>query len=763
MSIMSKIKKFVPKGLKAVAVSGAILATGMLGLHAVRVHAASTYNCDANSVVWCGASSSSNLISKYNNGDGHNSAGSIHNIYDWFKISSSDISGMESDAVSGSVNRDGDVYAGSTLVATNALTAGREDISGSTKRVDNGTTFYSRKPSVSFLDGSLSAMVVMKNGVFQFAILNSCGNPVTGTPKKPNYSILKQVRAEGSSSYSSNVTVKSGTTVQYQITVSSTGAVPVDNVKVRDSLPSDITYTSGSLKWNGNSISSAKASDFFGSNGLIMASLKNGSKSVFTFNAVAGKTSATSNSCKAETLNNEGYISTTGLSTEQSGAKVTTQCTPPPPQVTLTCNELTLTPGSIDQTTGDQSYALTATGSAKNATITGYNFTFGDGATKTINTSATSASTTHTYVPGTYTASVNVAATADGKSYNATSANCQKSITVKQPTPGTLTCDELTLTPGTAESNGDTPYTLQATASESKATIASYTFQFGDGATKTINTSATSASTTHTYAPGTYNAAVTVNGTVNGKSVSESSTNCAGSLTVKPPTPPPTPVYTCDGLTATPAGDADAEGNVAYNLVATASASNATITSYGFNFGDNSPSQTVTSGNTSASIIHTYAPGTYTAQVTVTVTLGDGTQKQVTSNACKAQITVAPQTCTSPTNGKTYPKGSSECQQPPTCTAPNGKTYPKGSSQCAPTCTSPTNGQTYPAGSSQCAPTCESPTTGKTYPMGSSECQPTATVLPNTGPGNIIGLFAGATAAGFAGYRLFLMRRLARR
>jgi len=37
------------------------------------------------------------------------------------------------------------------------------------------------------------------------------------------------------------------------------------------------------------------------------------------------------------------------------------------------------------------------------------------------------------------------------------------------------------------------------------------------------------------------------------------------------------------------------------------------------------------------------------------------------------------------------------------------------------------------------------------------------TQLPNTGAGNVLGLFASATVAGFVGYRLYLSRRLARR
>jgi LPXTG-motif cell wall-anchored protein len=234
---------------------------------------------------------------------------------------------------------------------------------------------------------------------------------------------------------------------------------------------------------------------------------------------------------------------------------------------------------------------------------------------------------------------------------------------------------------------------------------------------------------------------VTVNGTVSGKQVSETSANCAGTITVKPPVVPPTPVYTCDGLTAVQTGAADAAGNQEYTLTATASASNATITNYVFTFGDQNQTQTVTSSNTAAVATHTYAPGTYNPSVQVTVTLPDGTTKQVTAAACATKITIAAPTCTAP-NGQTYPVGSAQCQPQQTCTAPNGQTYPTGSSQCTPTCTSPTNGQTYP--------------------MGSVECQPPAPTLPNTGAGDTLALFAGVSLGAAILHWLFIGRRFGR-
>jgi hypothetical protein len=155
-------------------------------VHAQNVSISGATNCDANSVMWCGASSVNDISSKYNNGDGHNSAASIHDIYSFYGISASDISSMNSNGtsvVAGSVDINGNVYDGSgNKVATGAITGGREDIAGSIKEDVNGTIFYERPPSVSFAVSKLPAYIVMANGKFDFAILASCGNPIKATP-----------------------------------------------------------------------------------------------------------------------------------------------------------------------------------------------------------------------------------------------------------------------------------------------------------------------------------------------------------------------------------------------------------------------------------------------------------------------------------------------------------------------------------------------------------------------------------------------------
>jgi hypothetical protein len=155
-------------------------------VHAENINISSAKNCDSNAVMYCGANSVTDLTNKYDNGDGVNSAASIQAIYSYFGISSSDIQSMASSAVdveAGSVTSAGNVYGqDGKLVATNAITGGRQDIAGSTMVEIDGKPFYTRPPSISFVSSPLDAFVVMSNGRFDFAILASCGNAVKATP-----------------------------------------------------------------------------------------------------------------------------------------------------------------------------------------------------------------------------------------------------------------------------------------------------------------------------------------------------------------------------------------------------------------------------------------------------------------------------------------------------------------------------------------------------------------------------------------------------
>lgn len=305
-----------------------------------------SFNCDANAALWCGAPNTSTIINDYNKGNAHNSASSIQHIYSSFGITSSDIQSISTTAVAGSVTKSGDIYVGSKLVATGAWTAGREYISGSTTVTSDGTTFYRRPPSVSFLDNSLTAYVVMSNGQFKFAILSSCGNPVSATPMSS----------------------------------------PKAALACRQLL-----LTPGTIESNGDQEYNFTAS----------ASATNGSIAKYVFNLGNGMTQTVSTSAASVKSNTETYApGTYDVSVAVSGvagnvytaAPATVNCTGSftvQPSGSLTCNTLTLNDISTDTTTGDVTYSLTAQATATRATIQKYVFTFGNGTTQTVTTNAT--------------------------------------------------------------------------------------------------------------------------------------------------------------------------------------------------------------------------------------------------------------------------------------------------------------------------------------------------------------------------------------
>jgi hypothetical protein len=218
-------------------------------VHAANLSVSSPNNCDTNSVIWCGANNVNDLVNRYDNGDGHNTAASIQGIYSFYGISQSDITDMNNGSLSveaGSVNTSGDVYDSSnTKVATGAVTGGREDISGSSKEVVSGTIFYERPPSVSFAQPSLAAYVVMKDGVFDFAILASCGNPVKATPlaaasMAPTKAVTKATPTP-TTPVKTPATVCSGSTVNTNSGVAAQGGDCSVNTTINEPTPTPAT------------------------------------------------------------------------------------------------------------------------------------------------------------------------------------------------------------------------------------------------------------------------------------------------------------------------------------------------------------------------------------------------------------------------------------------------------------------------------------------------------------------------------------------
>lgn len=166
--------------LKHLLISFALVASSLLSAVPVTtpVSASATGGeCDDNAVVKCGIYSVSALRSHYK--------GDVKAAYNYFGITDGMINGSTATIKNGHVNKNGDVVLDGKVIATGAITAGRQNISGSTKFTAGGSTFYQRPSTVSFVSRDVFEAYVMvdKDGKFVGAVLKPCGNPVKATPK----------------------------------------------------------------------------------------------------------------------------------------------------------------------------------------------------------------------------------------------------------------------------------------------------------------------------------------------------------------------------------------------------------------------------------------------------------------------------------------------------------------------------------------------------------------------------------------------------
>ena len=149
-------------------------------------NAALPRDCDNNSIINCGAITGGELSQRYS----ENKTGDLPAIYQSYGLSAGEMTSADAVAKMGEVRKDGTVVVGGEVVATDAMSIGRQNIfSGSTPKNIAGKTFYDTPPSRSFAKDSIVAYVYFNaNGEFKAAVLTSCGNPVTGKPKpKPAY------------------------------------------------------------------------------------------------------------------------------------------------------------------------------------------------------------------------------------------------------------------------------------------------------------------------------------------------------------------------------------------------------------------------------------------------------------------------------------------------------------------------------------------------------------------------------------------------
>lgn len=263
-------------------------------------------------------------------------------------------------------------------------------------------------------------------------------------------------------------------------------------------------------------------------------------------------------------------------------------------------------------------------------------------------------------------------------------------------------CNSLTKTPVSGQLN---TYTFTASGNVSgNATITKYVYNFGDGSS-TVTTTNGSTPVKHTYTKaGTFTASVTEYASVPGNDNLKLPviSMCTKQVVVT------IPFYLCSALT----GAILDKSKFMYSFTATASYGNgATFTSADFTFGDGQAQNGVKpSTPKTVTVSHTYTKaGTYNIAALLHFTVNG--KSVVAAHTCTARVT--------PTT-------------PPTPTCKPG--VPVGSPECSPPCTE-----------------------GSSTPPESPECAPP--VLPNTGAGNVIAIFAAVVVAAFLVYRQLLFRR----
>jgi uncharacterized repeat protein (TIGR01451 family) len=372
------------------------------------------------------------------------------------------------------------------------------------------------------------------------------------------------------------------------------------------------------------------------------------------------------------------------------------------------CNQLSA--GTVD---ADQQLPFVITfnvdaSATGGAVIESYLWNFGDGQTD----ETTADSVQHSYTQtGEFTVTVRAKT---NKGTTPVSANCSLKITVTsdEPEEPVYTCDLLKVT---QIADKKFKYEVSYTA-KNGAVLKNFTYNFGDS--KSVTT--TNNPVEHTYAnPGKYDASVSVTFMVDGQEKTVTSNACKKTINIVVVNQP---VYTCDLLKV------EHLGELKYRFTVNATAENgATVKSYMINYGDGNSD----SSNSSNIFEHSYSnPGDYNAQASV-VFMVNGVEKTVTSNYCKAVIN---------TNKPDY------------CTVPGKEHLPVNHPDCKPDIPEEPEQPEEP----------ETPTTTVTItPTPPSDTQSTlgTSYLPDTGAGEMIGVFMAVSMAGMMAYRIVWLRQ----
>jgi PKD repeat protein len=305
-----------------------------------------------------------------------------------------------------------------------------------------------------------------------------------------------------------------------------------------------------------------------------------------------------------------GQTSATTTTITATAPAVTPQPEAPTPVITVAEVQAALT---TNATSGTTPLSVSLDASSSTGEIASYLWDFGDGSA-----TATGSAATHVYATsGSYTAHLTV-----------TGANGLTSATTTTITVTSPPVAEVQAVLTTNAASGTAPLSVVFDASSSTGTIASYAWDFGDGATATGSTA------NHVYATsGSFTVQLLVTGTTGLTSKATTKITSTAPIVAALPAPP-TAV-----ISSSPTAAGPAPLTITFSGADSTAATTASITSYAWTFGDGATASSV-------SAAHTFTTaGTYTTTLVVT----DNNGKTSTTNTPVVVTTPAVAANTAPT------------------------------------------------------------------------------------------------------------------
>lgn len=242
----------------------------------------------------------------------------------------------------------GTVY--DTATATNS-TAGAiaiDYVNGSAKFTSNGLINGTTVPDTLFTTGAKLGYNAQDGKV---PGCNQYAGYVTFkfTVNQPNFTVQKQISVDGSKTWGTTATTTPGSTVQYRVIYTNTGTTQQDNVTLKDTLPTNVSYVPGSALVS-NSVTAGKyqaTSDGITTTGLNIGSYGPTSNAYFKFSAKVADESALA--CGVNTLVNTARATTSGGYKESTATLTVNKTCTPPTKITV-CTTTPVTPPVLPHT-----------------------------------------------------------------------------------------------------------------------------------------------------------------------------------------------------------------------------------------------------------------------------------------------------------------------------------------------------------------------------------------------------------------------------